>query len=121
MQLNNRRQLTIICRAPGLLMEPWDYCLVWVKSVRPSEHGFRAECVRELARATFGQYKHDTINRGWGAKFEKRPESVLKLLEVSHTLRTTQAKLVQAKASVAIFDTEITEMLNSLNKVIHIE
>ena len=119
MFLFNNRQLGIRYRKSGLLMEPWDYCLVWVKNIRPSEFGYRAECVRELVKATFGQYKFETINRGWGAKFEKRPEGALKLIEVSHTLRTVQEKLGNAKASVEKADTEISDMLNILNKIIH--
>ncbi len=118
MFLIENRQLKIECRKSGLLMEPWDYCLIWVRSIRPSDFGYRAECVRELVKATFGQYKFETINRGWGAKFEKRPEGVLKLLEVSHTLRTIQAKLEQAKASAEKVDTEVSDMLHSLNKII---
>lgn len=83
----------MISQRAEIEMEPWDYCLVWVKHIQPDQHGYRAECVRELAKYTFGQYKFDTINKRWGAKFEKRPDAVLQLLQASHALRTMQIEL----------------------------
>ncbi len=100
-------------------MEPWEYCEHWVKHIRPGEYGYRADCVRELVKFTFGQYKFDTINRGWGAKFEKRPDSVLQLLEISHGLRSMQVKLLSAKESVQRLDGEISDVLSILNKILH--
>ncbi len=95
-------------------MEPWDYCEHWVKHIQPSDRGYRAECVRELEKATFGQYKFETINKKWGARFQKRPNSVLKLLEANHVLRTIENEL----ASV---NSQLTELLRQIHKITHSE
>ena len=99
-------------------MEPWDYCEHWVKHISPDEFGYRADCVRELVNSTFGKYKFDTINRGWGAKFEKRPDSVLQLLEVSHGLQLMEEKLLRVKESAQQLNGEISDALSVANKIL---
>jgi hypothetical protein len=94
------------------LMEPWDYCQYWVKHIQPHQRGYRAECVRELEKSTFGQYKFKTINQRWGAKFEKRPESVLKLLEASHTLRSLEITVSQMSAQLAVLSEQLNKTLS---------
>lgn len=100
-------------------MEPWDYCQRWVKHIKYGEHGYRAECVRELVRATNGQYKFETINRTWGARFEKRPESVSKMLLTQHIFKTLHLHLSEMKESVQKMDGSIAELLALLNENIH--
>ena len=100
------------------IIEPWDYCLHWIEWISPSKHGYRTECVRELVKATFNQYKFDTINRGWGPKFEKRPESALSLIRVSHQLRLIQQKVSYPRSleKQALFEqlAEISQIVNKL-------
>lgn len=76
------------------IIEPWDYCQCWLK-LHPDNYSYRTECVKELTKATFGQYLFDTINRNWGLKFEKRPEAALSLIRVSHQLKLLQQKALE--------------------------
>lgn len=103
--------IDVICQRAEIEMEPWDYCLVWVKHIQPDQHGYRAECVRELAKHTFGQYKFDTINKRWGAKFEKRPDGVLQLLQASHALRTMQIELFNLEGKVKYLSDVVNKAL----------
>lgn len=100
------------------IIEPWDYCLYWISDISPSKHGYRTECVRELVKATFDQYKFNTINQGWGAKFEKRPESALSLIKINHHLRLIQQKVSQVRSleKQALYEqlVEISQIINKL-------
>lgn len=87
--------------ANGLpLMEPSEYCRRWVKRIQPGERGYRAECIRALERATFGVYKFDTIDRNWGAEFERRPEAALELLRVANMLNEIDIGLDSLNISI---------------------
>ncbi|MFM7428196.1 MAG: hypothetical protein ACKO7W_24895 [Elainella sp.] len=70
-------------------------------TIEPGERGYRAECIRALEKATFGVYKFETINRNWGAEFERRPESALELLRVANMLNEMDAGLEALNTSVA--------------------
>ena len=98
------------------LIEPWDYCLCWLKHIHPDDYGFRAECVRELVRATFGLYKINTINKGWGAKFERRPEDALPLIKIAHAIRSIQQKLRNSNPVTA--HSNIKEILQILDRLL---
>jgi len=93
-------------------MEPWDYCSHWVRHISPDQRGYRVECIKEIERATLGQYKFDTINKKWGAKFENRPKIALKLLETNHLLRVAEAQLRQ-------INVEVAELIDKINKITH--
>ena len=59
-------------------MEPLEYCDRWVEkytNIAPGERGYRAACIRELAKAT--GLKERSIDNNWGEDFKKRPEWVL--------------------------------------------
>lgn len=94
-----RKALDVVNGLP--LMEPLEYCRRWVTTIEPGERGYRAECIRALEKATFGVYKFETINRNWGAEFERRPESALELLRVANMLNEMDAGLEALNTSVA--------------------
>jgi hypothetical protein len=94
-----RKAIDVVTGLP--LMEPLEYCRRWVTAIEPSERGYRAECIRALEKATFGVYKFETINRNWGAEFERRPESALELLRVANLLNELDTGLEAVNSSVA--------------------
>ena len=94
-----RKAIDVVNGLP--LMEPLEYCRRWVTTVEPGERGYRAECIRALEKATFSVYKFETINRNWGAEFERRPESALELLRVANLLNELDTGLEAVNSSVA--------------------
>lgn len=88
-------------------MEPLEYCHVYVKSLKPSERGYRAACVRTLTEATFGVYSYQTIDKNWGSQFERRPDAVLQILKIAHTINVIGIKLEEIQPAV----TELLEQV----------
>jgi hypothetical protein len=91
-------------------MEPIEYCSIYVKSPQPHERGYRAACVRVLAAATMDFYSLSTIDKNWGAVFEKRPSPVLKLLDIAHTINVVHIALERIHP-------ELTTILEQTSKV----
>ncbi|HIK54416.1 MAG TPA: hypothetical protein IGS37_04555 [Synechococcales cyanobacterium M55_K2018_004] len=109
MQARYRRKAIDV--ANGLpLMEPSEYCRRWVTRLQPGERGYRAECIRALEKATFGVYKFDTIDRNWGADFERRPDAALELLRVANMLNEIDIGLDS-------LNTSIVEILDKIRQV----
>lgn len=73
-----------LSKIKSLPMEPSDFCKRWITRVRPGERGWRAECCRELAKATGLSIR--TIE-GWGSDFSGRPEIIVTLLRKEDLLR----------------------------------
>ena len=70
-----------------LLLEPEEYCRRWVpvhQGKHPGERGYRAACVRELAKVA--GIKESTIDINWGANFEKRPNYMPRLLRMADVI-----------------------------------
>ncbi len=68
-------------------MEPEEYCWRWVpvyQGKHPGERGYRAACVRELAKVA--GIKESTIDINWGANFEKRPNYMPRLLRMADVI-----------------------------------
>lgn len=91
-------------------MEPKEYCRRWVTRIQPDERGYRAECIRALEKATFGVYKFNTIDRNWGAEFERRPESALELLRVANMLNEIDIGLDSLNTSVVEILTKVRQV-----------
>ncbi|WP_445636786.1 hypothetical protein NSTC745_01747 [Nostoc sp. DSM 114161] len=91
-------------------MEPLEYCRLYVKSPKPEKRGYRAACVRTLTQATFGVYSYQTIDKNWGSQFEKRPDTVLQILEVAHTINVIAIRLEEIQPA-------ITELLEQVSAV----
>jgi hypothetical protein len=75
-----RKQYQRIDALSRIPLEPSDYCAKWVPAFHgknPGERGYRAACLRELARVS--GFQESTINN-WGTHFEKRPDHFLYLL-----------------------------------------
>jgi|GEM_PF-1096366 len=82
-------------------MEPLEYCHLYVKSPQPQERGYRAACVRTLEQATFGMYAFQTIDKNWGSQFERRPDAVLEILRVAHTINAIGQDLEEIQPKLA--------------------
>ncbi|MFB2920344.1 MULTISPECIES: hypothetical protein [Aerosakkonema] len=54
-------------------MEPAEFCLKWVKNIKPGERGYYKACVKVLSKVT--GLSERTIE-GWGPDFSGRPDSV---------------------------------------------
>lgn len=76
-----QQQLDAIAEMP---LEPQEFCRRWVNKPAPGERGYRAACIRELARAC--GISERTVD-GWGPNFERRPEHILVLLRTVDLLR----------------------------------
>lgn len=87
-----RRSLMDVIRETPL-MEPMEYCRLYVTRLEPGERGYRAECARVLSQATFDFYSFQTIDRNWGANFEKRPDSAIRLLRIAHAVNALGMRL----------------------------
>lgn len=95
---------------------PWEYCVYWINNKSPDEYGFRAECVRELTKATREYYKKTTIHHKWGPKFEKCPKLALDLIKITHYLKLMQQILYIMAIPEDSQDSELYEtMLNIVN------
>lgn len=68
----------------SLSLEPEEYCAKWVpvyQGKKPGERGYRAACIRELAKIS--GVKESTIDINWGANFEKRPQYLPRMLKLA--------------------------------------
>ncbi|MBW4600506.1 MAG: hypothetical protein KME29_13140 [Calothrix sp. FI2-JRJ7] len=81
-------------------MEPTEYCSLYITSPQKGQRGYRAACVRALVHGTLGFYSQQTIDKNWGAEFEKRPDAVLQILEIAHTINTMHMTLEQIQPLV---------------------
>jgi len=98
---------------------PWEYCVYWINNKSPDEYGFRAECVRELTKATRGYYQKTTIHHKWGPKFEKCPKLALDLIKITHYLKLMQQMLYMMAIPEDSQDSELYEkMLNFVNMLV---
>lgn len=91
-------------------MEPIEYCSIYVKSPQPHERGYRAACIRVLTQATLGAYSQQSIDKNWGASFEKRPENVPQVLDIAHAINNMHMTLEQIHPL-------ITSLLEQTSKV----
>lgn len=91
-------------------MEPSEYCSLYITTPEKGHRGYRAACVRALVEATLGFYSQQTIDKNWGAEFENRPDAVLNILEISHTINTMHRILQQIQPLV-------TTLLEQADKV----
>ena len=74
-------------RIRGLSLEPEEYCKRWVpiyQGKQPGERGYRAACIRELAKVS--GIKASTIDINWGANFENRPHYLPRMLKLAHII-----------------------------------
>jgi hypothetical protein len=100
----------IVIKEKSLSMEPLEYCRLYVKSSQPGKRGYRAACIRSLTEATFGMYSYQTIDKNWGSQFEKRPDTVLEILEVAHTINLIAIKLEEIQPAI----NELTEQVKKV-------
>ncbi|MEO1433204.1 MAG: hypothetical protein AAFS12_15415 [Cyanobacteria bacterium J06632_19] len=91
-------------------MEPLEYCEKYVQNPKPGERGYRAACVRILTEATFGAYSHQTIDKNWGGQFERRPDAVVRILQIAHTINSLYLKLEEIQPA-------INELLEQVSEV----
>ncbi|RUT03877.1 hypothetical protein DSM106972_047910 [Dulcicalothrix desertica PCC 7102] len=78
-------------------MEPEEYCRKWVpiyQDKKPGERGYRAACIRELARVS--GVKGTTIDINWGSDFSERPSYLPKMLALAHTINLMKQMFSQA-------------------------
>jgi hypothetical protein len=72
-----------------LPLEPLEYCFKWVpiyQDKNPGERGYRAACVRELAKIS--GVKESTIDINWGADFSERPSYLSKMLALADIINS---------------------------------
>jgi hypothetical protein len=87
LSLARKPQYQRIERAKRKALEPRDFCNIWIEKlygIKPDERGFKAACIKELAKITGTRYA--TIERNWGADFSDRPSWVPRLLRREHML-----------------------------------
>jgi hypothetical protein len=85
LSLARKPQYQRIERAKRKALEPLDFCNIWIPKlygIQPNERGFKAACIKELAKITGTGYA--TIERNWAADFSDRPEWVPRLLRRTH-------------------------------------
>ena len=66
--------------------------------------------MRVLTEATFGAYSHQTIDKNWGGQFERRPDAVVRILQIAHTINSVYLKLEEIQPS-------INELLEQVSEV----
>lgn len=71
-------------------MEPLEYCRKWV-AVSPEQRGWRKASIAALMKAT--GLNESTISN-WGKDFERRPDSVLRTLDLADKLNTIRQILL---------------------------
>ena len=71
-------------------LEPIDYCRKWA-DIPEGERGFRKASVIALMKAT--SLKESTISN-WGEDFRRRPDSVLRTLELADKLKQIHQAIV---------------------------
>lgn len=91
-------------------MEPLEYCEKYVENPKPGERGYRAACVRSLTEATFGAYSNQTIDKNWGAQFERRPEAVVRILQIAHTINSVCIKLEEIQPAIDELLEEVSQV-----------
>ncbi len=72
-------------------MEPQEYCRKWVpiyQGKKPGERGYRAACVRELAKIS--GVKESTIDINWGSDFAQRPGYLPRMLTLADVINSVK-------------------------------
>jgi hypothetical protein len=67
-----------------LPLEPNDYCRKWVPvfyGKQPGERGYKAACIKELARVT--GVAPENIERNWGKELENTPSYLPRMLRMA--------------------------------------
>ena len=74
-----------------LPLEPQEYCRKWVpiyQGKKPGERGYRAACVRELAKVS--GVKESTIDINWGSDFSERPGYLPRMLTLADVINSVK-------------------------------